>query len=85
VTLPDRPVLYWFRDDLRLADSPGLFAALAARRPLVRAYVLGQEGSGARTLGGSYPGPIIDHSIARQRVLDAYGAGLKSSSQETSA
>ena len=41
--MADRPVLFWFRDDLRLADNPGLAAAHATGKPLVTAYILDEE------------------------------------------
>jgi deoxyribodipyrimidine photo-lyase len=51
--LSDRPALFWFRDDLRLADNPGLSAAVATGRPLVLAYILDEASQGARPLGGA--------------------------------
>ncbi|MBS7540313.1 cryptochrome/photolyase family protein [Ancylobacter lacus] len=52
--MPDtRPALFWFRDDLRLADNPGLTAALAEGRPLVALYVLDTAIPDIRPLGGA--------------------------------
>jgi deoxyribodipyrimidine photo-lyase len=34
------PVIFWFRNDLRLADNPGLVAAARSGRPLVALYIL---------------------------------------------
>ncbi len=34
-----RPVIYWFRQDLRTADLPGLAAAVATGRPLIACYI----------------------------------------------
>ncbi|MEC8117575.1 MAG: deoxyribodipyrimidine photo-lyase, partial [Pseudomonadota bacterium] len=31
----DAPALFWFRRDLRLADNPGLTAAVQTGRPLI--------------------------------------------------
>lgn len=49
----ERPVIYWFRDDLRLADNPGLAAAHATGKPLVAVYVLDEESREARPMGGA--------------------------------
>ncbi len=51
--MSDRPVIFWFRDDLRLADNPGLAAAHATGRQLVLVYVLDERSHGARPLGGA--------------------------------
>ena len=51
--MPDRPALFWFRDDLRLADNPGLHAAVATGRPLVLVYVLDEASQGVRPLGAA--------------------------------
>ena len=47
------PTLFWFRDDLRLADNPGLDAARREERPLVLLYVLDDETPAIRRLGGA--------------------------------
>jgi deoxyribodipyrimidine photolyase len=80
----DRPVLFWFRDDLRLADNPALAAAHAkwVHRPWdAPKDVLAKAGV---SIGGTYPQPIIDHAFARKRALEIYGEA-KSSREETSA
>jgi deoxyribodipyrimidine photo-lyase len=51
--LADSPVLFWFRDDLRLADNPGLAAAHATGKPLVTVYILDEESREARPPGGA--------------------------------
>lgn len=38
-----RPVLFWFRRDLRLSDHPGLTAACAAGGPVIPVFVLDPE------------------------------------------
>ncbi len=37
------PVIYWFRNDLRLSDLPGFNAAVATGQPLIACYVLDDE------------------------------------------
>jgi deoxyribodipyrimidine photo-lyase len=51
--LADRPVIFWFRDDLRLEDNAGLAAAAGTNRPLVAVYLLDEETAGTRPLGGA--------------------------------
>ena len=36
----DRPILLWFRQDLRLADNPALAGAVATGRPIVPLFIL---------------------------------------------
>jgi len=53
VELPDLPALFWFRDDLRLADNPGLAAACASGRPITLLYVLDEQSPEARAPGAA--------------------------------
>jgi len=48
-----RPVILWFRRDLRLADNPAFTAAAAAGAPLVAVYVLDEQSDGVRPPGGA--------------------------------
>ncbi|WP_433995390.1 deoxyribodipyrimidine photo-lyase [Bradyrhizobium macuxiense] len=57
-----RPVIVWFRDDLRLSDHPALHGAASRGVPVVGLYVRDEQGlgrklqprapSGARRAGG---------------------------------
>ena len=47
-----KPIIVWFRDDLRLSDHPALHAAAKTGAPVVCLYVLDEE-SPARPLGGA--------------------------------
>ncbi len=47
-----RPVILWFRRDLRLSDNPALAAALKAQCPVLPVYVL-DETPGIRPLGSA--------------------------------
>jgi deoxyribodipyrimidine photo-lyase len=46
-------VLFWFRDDLRVADNPALTAACQCGLPVFTIYVLDDDASGVRPLGGA--------------------------------
>ena len=48
-----RPAVVWFRDDLRVADNPALAAAAATGAPVLALYVLDEESSDIRPLGGA--------------------------------
>lgn len=65
-----RPVLLWFRRDLRLTDNPALTAAVATGRPILPVYVLDESGE------GRHPGAAslwwLDKSL---RALDAALSG----------
>ena len=50
---PTRPVIVWFRDDLRLADNPALSTAAASGRPLLAVFVHDEKIEGLRPLGGA--------------------------------
>jgi deoxyribodipyrimidine photo-lyase len=47
------PILYWFRQDLRLRDLRGLNAAVATGRPVLACYVLDDESPGQWRAGGA--------------------------------
>ena len=48
-----RPVLVWFREDLRVADNPALHAAAESGRPVVCLFVWDAESEGLRAPGGA--------------------------------
>jgi deoxyribodipyrimidine photo-lyase len=48
-----RPILVWFRQDLRTADQPALATAAASGRPVVPLFVLDDDGPGRRRIGGA--------------------------------
>ena len=49
----DRPVLLWFRLDLRLADNPALAAAAKAGGPVVPLFIWSPEEEGEGAPGGA--------------------------------
>ncbi|WP_286799929.1 cryptochrome/photolyase family protein [Oceanicaulis sp. UBA2681] len=48
-----KPVIVWFRQDLRLADNPALQAAAATGAPVLPVYILDDEAPGAWKPGGA--------------------------------
>lgn len=47
------PIIFWFRQDLRLADNPGLAAACGEGRPVIPVYVLDDINPGPWKAGGA--------------------------------
>lgn len=48
-----RPLIVWFRQDLRIADNPALAAAVGSGHPVVPVYILDDETPGAWRAGGA--------------------------------
>ncbi|WAP70547.1 cryptochrome/photolyase family protein [Jiella pelagia] len=48
------PIVVWIRDDLRLDDNPPLAHAAETGRPVVPLFVLDEESTGVRSLGGAH-------------------------------
>ncbi|WP_143276848.1 deoxyribodipyrimidine photo-lyase, partial [Brevundimonas diminuta] len=65
-----RPVILWFRRDLRLTDNPALTAAIATGRPILPVYILDESGEGRRLGAASLW--WLDKSL---RALDAALSG----------
>ncbi len=49
----ETPIIYWFRQDLRTRDLPGLLAAAATGRPLLACYILDDLSPGEHALGSA--------------------------------
>lgn len=62
-----KPILFWFRQDLRLKDHPALQAAAASGRPVIPLYILDDEAPGCWRSGGASRW-WLHHSLA---ALDA--------------
>ena len=72
----DKPVLLWFRQDLRLADNPALCAAMASGQPVLPVYILDDETPGAWRTGGAARWWLHHSLAALSRDLDALGVPL---------
>jgi deoxyribodipyrimidine photo-lyase len=66
--------IVWLRDDLRLADNPALRAAIDRGEPVLCLYVLDEESTGIRPLGGAARW-WLHHSLAslRDRIAERGG------------
>jgi deoxyribodipyrimidine photo-lyase len=51
--LPDRPIIVWFRHDLRLADQAALDAAVVTGAPVLPLFVLDEKSPGSWAPGGA--------------------------------
>lgn len=50
---PQKPVIVWFRQDLRLADNPALTAAVKTGAPVLPIYILDDRNAGDWAMGGA--------------------------------
>ncbi len=71
----DRPVILWFRQDLRLADNPALGHAVKSGRPVVPVYILDQ-GSRVRPMGAASLWWLDKSLRALAESLKSHGAEL---------
>ncbi len=71
----DRPVILWFRQDLRLADNPALNYAVKSGRAVVPVYILDQ-GSRVRPMGAASLWWLDKSLRALATSLNQHGAEL---------
>ena len=71
-----RPIIVWFRDDLRLSDHPALHAAAATGAPVICLYVLDEESPSLRPLGGAARWWLAQSLRALQADLQSAGTAL---------
>lgn len=74
--MPSKPILVWFRNDLRLADHRALAAALATGGPVVPVYVHDPSVAGRWTAGGASRWWLHGSLASLARSLADVGAGL---------
>lgn len=70
------PVIYWFRQDLRLRDLPGLTAAAATGRPVLACYILDDESPGQWRMGGASRWWLHHSLTALASEIEAAGGQL---------
>lgn len=71
-----KPIIFWFRQDLRLRDLPGLSAALATGRPVLACYILDDESPGQWQLGGASRWWLHHSLLALSEEIAAAGGQL---------
>jgi deoxyribodipyrimidine photo-lyase len=74
--MPAKPIIVWFRNDLRLSDNRALAAALATGAPLVPVYVHDPEAAGQWQAGGASLWWLHGSLTALTRALKDIGAAL---------
>ena len=71
-----RPVLHWFRQDLRLSDNRALTAALGSGQPVIPVFILDDDTAGRWAAGGASRW-WLHHSLhALAQALGERGAAL---------
>ena len=70
------PALFWFRQDLRLADNPGLALAIASGHPVLPVYILDDETPGPWRIGGAARWWLHHSLAALEKSLSSRGAPL---------
>lgn len=71
-----KPVIVWFRQDLRLADQRALLAAAATGAPVLPLYILDDASPGAWRLGGASRWWLDKSLVALAQSLEAVGSRL---------
>ena len=71
-----KPVIYWFRQDLRTDDLPGLNAAAASGRPLIACYIFDEASPGDLATGEASHWWLHHSLAAHSTQLDAHGGRL---------
>lgn len=71
-----RPVIVWFRNDLRTGDNPALAKAVATGKPIIPLYVLEDGSEGLRPLGSASKYWLHGSLLSLQTSLCALGSEL---------
>lgn len=80
----DNPVIYWFRQDLRLTDLPALLAAADAGK-IIPCFILDDEAAGEWACGGASRWWLHSSLVSLGQSLSDRGAGLVVRRGETAA
>ncbi len=71
-----KPVIHWFRQDLRLSDNPALVHAVKSGQPVICLYVLDDETPGDWAMGGASRWWLYHSLAALDARLRQTGGGL---------
>ena len=74
--MSDTPLIYWFRQDLRLSDLPGLRAAVDTGRPLILCYLLDTTSAGEWSPGRASQWWLHHSLVALNTDISARGNTL---------
>ena len=74
--MTERPIILWFRQDLRLSDNPALTAAVASGSPILPVFVLDDETPGKWKPGGASRWWLHQSLDALQQSLAALGCPI---------
>jgi deoxyribodipyrimidine photo-lyase len=76
--MPDmpRPIIFWYRQDLRTTDLPGLAAAAATGQPLLACFILDDNSPGEDRPGGASRWWLHHSLLALAADLDKLGIPL---------
>lgn len=72
----EKPVIMWFRDDLRIADNPALAHAAATGRPLLAVYIFDTESEEIRPPGSAQRWMLHHGLKALAKRLEKLGGRL---------
>ena len=70
------PIIFWFRNDLRIDDHPGLAAALETGAPIIPCYILDDDSPGEWCAGGAGRWWLHHSLAALGSAIEALGGGL---------
>ena len=71
-----KPIIVWFRQDLRLSDNPALAFAAKSGQPVICLYVLDDETPGVWAMGGASRWWLHHSLAALDAALHKKGGGL---------
>ena len=71
-----KPIIFWYRQDLRVSDHPGLHAAAASGRPVLACYILDDDAAGEWKLGSASRWWLHHSLLSLQHDLKSLGGDL---------
>ncbi|HSR56128.1 MAG TPA: deoxyribodipyrimidine photo-lyase, partial [Alphaproteobacteria bacterium] len=71
-----KPVIFWFRQDLRLADNRALAVAAETGQPMIAIYILDDKGAGDWPMGGASRWWLHHSLLALLADLESRGVRL---------
>lgn len=75
-SLPNGPIIVWFRNDLRIADNAALLKAAQSNQEVICLYILDEDADETTHYGGAQLWWLHHSLIALSKSLEAIGAEL---------